>query len=115
MKKLYEQTIRSIFEYCDLCIINAADCHLRKLQLVQNQAVRIILNTPAYVSINDLHDCAGLPLIKSHLIECAKIRLSKMEKISPLIKTVILDHKRLAHITENESTLDIIHYKPPPH
>ena len=115
MKKLYEQTIRSIFEYSDICIINAADCHLRKLQLVQSQAIRIILKTPAYVSIQDLHDLAGLPLIKSHLIECAKTRLSKMEKISPLIKSVILDHKRLAHIKENVSTLDIIYNKAPPH
>ena len=108
MKKLYEQTIRSIFEYCSLCIINAAECHLRKLQLIQNQAVRTILQTTAYVSIHDLHDCAGLPLIKNHLIETAKTRLSKMEKTSPLINSVILDHKKLVHITENESTLDVI-------
>ena len=108
MKNLYEQTIRTIFEYSSLCIINAADVHLQKLQLIQNQSIRSILKTPAYVSIEDLHDCTGLPLIRGHLIECARKSLARMARTSPIIKSVISDHKNLAHIKENESTLDII-------
>ena len=77
-------------------------------KLVQNQAILVILRTPAYVSIDDLHDCAGLLTVKPYLIGCAKKRISAMEKSSPLIKDVIEEHKRVSHIRENPSTLDII-------
>ena len=108
MKDLYLKSIVSIFEYSSICIINASEAHMKKIQLVQNQSIRVILRTPAYVSIDDLHDCTGLPLVKRHLIEFAKKRVLSMEKNSPLIKEVIEEHKSLAHIKENVSTLDVI-------
>ena len=43
-----------------------------------------------------------------NLIECARKSLARMARTSPIIKSVISDHKNLAHIKENESTLDII-------
>ena len=67
-----------------------------------------MLKTPAYVAINDLHDCTGLLTVKQHLIGMAKKRITTMEKSSPLIGEVIEEHKRVAHITENASTLDVI-------
>ena len=81
---------------------------MKKLQIIQNQAIRTILEMPAYVSIADLHDCVGLPLVKRHLIDCARKRVLSMEQSSPLIKKVIEEHKRVVHIKENASTLDII-------
>ena len=42
--------------------------------LIMSQPIALFvstLKTPAYVSFEDLHDCAGLPLTKSHLIDCA--------------------------------------------
>ena len=81
---------------------------MRKIQILQNQAIRVMLQTPAYVSIDDLHDCAGLLTVKHHLIGCAKKRISTMEKSSPLIKDVIEEYKSVSHIRENPSTLDVI-------
>ena len=108
MRDLYQKTILSIFEYSAICIANATETHMRKIQIIQNQAIRVMLQTPAYVSIDDLHDCAGLLTVKPYLIGCAKKRISAMEKSSPLIKDVIEEHKRVSHIRENPSTLDII-------
>ena len=108
MRKLYEATIRSIFEYCSLCIINAAESHLQKLQLIQNQALRVILRTPAYVSIHDLHDCSGIPQIKDHLVNFAKKRFRSMEQRSPLIGAVLQEYEQVKHISTNASTLDVI-------
>ena len=110
IRDLYKKTIISIFEYCSICIVNAAESHIAKLQLIQNMAMRVILQTPAYVSINDLHDCAGLTPIKTYLIESAKRRISSMEKSSPLIRDVIEEYGSVAHIKENMSTLDTIGY-----
>ena len=107
---LYKTIIRSIFEYSSVCIINAAETHMNKLQLVQNQAIRIMLRTPAYVSIKDLHDCSGIPLIKDHLIQHAKKRIKDMERLSPILGPTIATYQLLKHIKENASTLDVIGY-----
>ena len=106
--KLYTSTIRSVFEYSSLCIINAAETHLDKLQMVQNQALRIILGTPAYISIKDLHDCSGIKMINEHLKEFARKRLKAITNASPIITLTIDEYKRVQHINENTSALDIL-------
>ena len=75
MIHLYRSIIRPIFDYASICVINAADVHLDKLQLLQNQALRFVMKCPRYVSIKDLHNCTGSYLVKSHLIMDAKCRL----------------------------------------
>ena len=106
--QLYSSIIQPIFEYGSLCYINAAEVHLDKLQLLQNQALRVVMQIPKFTSIKDLHDCTGSTLIKDHLISHAKHRLNTMQKNSPLIQKVIIDHQALQHIPENASPLDII-------
>ena len=108
MIHLYRSIIRPIFEYGSVCIINAAEHHLGKIQLVQNQALRIVMKSPRYTSIHDLHDCTGTPLIKNYLISDAKHRLQIMRKNSPIIGKVIVEYQALQHIQENASPLDIL-------
>ena len=108
---LYKAIIRSIFEYGSVCIITAAETHIRKMQLVQNQAVRIMLQTPGYVSVKDLHDCSGLPLIKDHLIQHARKRIKDMERLSPILGKSIAKYQQIRHNKENASCLDIIDYQ----
>ena len=106
--KIYNSTIRSIFEYSSVCITNAADCHIEKLQVVQNQALRHILTTPSYVATRDLHDCSGAKNVKDHLIAFAKKRLTAMQETSPLIRSTIANFRRVQHIQENASILDVL-------
>ena len=94
--------------YSALCFITAADCHLQKLQLIQNQALRLTLSTPAYVSIRDLHDCSGIQPLQKHLTDFAQKRLSLMKRTSPIIASTIQEHEKVKHIKENPSALDII-------
>ena len=108
MLHLYKSIIRSLFEYCSLCIINAADAHIRKFQLLQNQAMRIISKSPAYVSIEDLHDCCNLPHIKDHLTQTARKNLAVIQRASPLVGEVIAEYNRVKNIKENASILDVL-------
>ena len=108
MLTLYKSIILSIFEYAAICIITAADCHLHKLQMIQNQSLRLCLNTPAYVSTYDLHDCSGLQTIKDHLTGVAQKRLTLMKRLSPIMQPTIQEHQRVKHTKENISVLDII-------
>ena len=87
--KLYQSIILSVYEYSSICMISAAECHLEKLQLQQNQALRCVLNLPAYVSINDLHDASGIKLVKDHLISFAQLRLRTMQVSSEIVRDSI--------------------------
>ena len=89
-------------------MINAAETHFEKLQLVQNQAMRIMMKSRAYVSVNDLHNCTGLPRIKSHLIEFVKMKVEAMKRASPIIWESINAFTKVRHILENSSILDVI-------
>ena len=105
---LYKAIIRPIFEYGSICTVGAADVHLDKLQLLQNQALRTILKTPNYVAIKDLHDLSGLPPIKEHLILFARKQLESMKKHSPIVATTIDEYESVKRIKENASILDVL-------
>ena len=109
LAQLYQSLIVPIFEYSSICIINAAEVHLEKLQLIQNMALRAIMSCPRYISIRDLHDCTGFVPLKDHLISFAKKRLDSMQKNSPLVAKPIHKYGLLRHINTNKSPLDVIY------
>ena len=88
--------------------MNAADCHIEKLQLLQNQAMRTILSLPAYIAINDLQDASGLDSVKSHLTKFSQQRLTAMRNSSPLVNQSINSYAKVRHIQTNSSPLDVI-------
>ena len=106
---LYKALIVPIFEYSCLCIINAAEVHTEKLQLLQNMALRAILSCPRYISISDLHDCTGFQPIKAHLISFAKHRLEVMRKNSSIIEKSVCQWRIVRHIHANKSPLDVLY------
>ena len=105
---LYKAIIRPIFEYGSICTTTAAECHLEKLQLLQNQALRSILKTPNYVAVKDLHDLSAIPRIKEHLLAFAQKQLGTMKTHSPIIQSTIDNYRKVAHVKENASILDIL-------
>ena len=109
MIHLYKMIIRPIFEYSSICIINAAEVHLDKIQEIQNQALRVVMNnSPRNTAVKDLHDCTGTHLIKVHLKADAKKRLEIMKKNSPIIGNILEQYETVKRIHENASTLDIL-------
>ena len=97
-----------IFEHGSVCTINAAEVHLDKLQLIQNQALRVVMKSPRSLHRKDLHDCTGTHIIKNHLISNAKHRLEVMRNNSPIVGKVINEYLAIKHIQENASPLDIL-------
>ena len=111
MIHLYKSIIRPIFEHGSISIINAAEVHLDKLQLLQNQALRVVMKSPRYMPKKDLHDCTGTHYIKNHLIANAKLRLEVMKRNSPIVGKVIAEYQSVQHIQENSSPLDILYQR----
>ena len=92
---IFTAIIRPIFQNSSLSVIDAAEVHLDKLQLIQNQALRVILRMPTYISIKDLHDCTGFSPMKVHLISHAKRRLKALLKHPLYCKKQFLNSTRL--------------------
>ena len=105
--RLYKSLILPVYEYCSVCIVSAADCHIEKLQVLQNQALRCALNLPAYVTIADLHDASGLKSVANHLVSFGRSRLRALRNSSPLVNESIGKFNQVRHIGTNKSPLDV--------
>ena len=82
--KIYDSTIKSIFEYSSVCIVSAANVHLEKLQRIQKEALRIVLKVPAYISIARMNDCAGQSDVKEYLKKSAETKIRQLYNKSSL-------------------------------
>ena len=91
--------------------MSAAECHMEKLQVIQNQALRSVLNLPAYVSIADLHDASGMKPVLSHLISFGSARLRALQRSSTLVTETINRYKQVRHIETNSSPLDVFQWQ----
>lgn len=67
--RVYKTYIRPVLTYGCQIFINAAKCHLSKLQLLQNKILRMILNTDwsDFVSTSAIHDSTNVPLMNEFI------------------------------------------------
>ena len=106
--RLYNSTIRSIFEYSGVCIVSAAASHLRKLQLIQNEALRIILKVPSYIPIATMNDGANQKDVRDHLREIAGHRIQRLIENSRLVQNTVATYGDIRHNNYNISPLDVV-------
>ena len=116
--RLYKIYVRSIFEYGSVCFLHCPDSLLDKLQKIQNQAIRICLRLPRYVSVRLLHESSCLPTVKERLVQLGAKMVTKMKGCNPLIRTMVeeresrvLQNIRQGQVNGNQShrsPLDII-------
>ena len=106
--KLYNSTIRSIFEHSSVCIISAANSHHAKLQLIQNECLRTILKVPAYMPITRMNDCGNQTNVREHLLSVAKEKIRRLSENSQLVRTTIEKYRSMKGSKFNTSPLDII-------
>ena len=62
---LYRSYIRPIMTYACPVFSNSADCHMQRLQILQNKCLRMVLVAPFRTRISYLHHKSGIPTIKS--------------------------------------------------
>jgi hypothetical protein len=62
---LYRSYIRPIMIYACPVFANCADCHMRRLQVLQNKCLRMVRNAPYRTRISTLHQKSKIPTIKS--------------------------------------------------
>ena len=109
LAQLYNSTIRSIFEHSSICIVRAANTDLEKLQLIQNEALRVILKVPAYMPIVRMNDCGNQENVKKHLMSVAKVKIRRLHENSSLVRATVEKFKSIKKSEYNTSPLDVIH------
>lgn len=74
---IYKLAIRPILTYACPATKGIAKTHLKKLQVVQNKMLRMILNAEFYEKTTNLHEIAKVPLINDYIDKlCDKFLLS---------------------------------------
>lgn len=63
---LYKVAIRPVFSYACPIFVDAAKCHTRKLQVLQNKTLRLILNVAYDTPTNTLHQTADIDTVQEH-------------------------------------------------
>ena len=91
-----------------VCIISSANTHLQRLQIIQNEALRIILKLPAYIPIATMNDAANQKNVKEHLCTVAKNRIKKLCENFILVKETVDNYKKFKSNHFNSSPLDEI-------
>ena len=86
--QIYKQCVRPIFEYGSLSTITVSDHIISKIQRLQNKFIRLALRLPNYILPKLLHDSAGLPYVKDHLLSCATQSLDRIAQ-NPLVEASI--------------------------
>jgi hypothetical protein len=87
---LYKSIYRSILTYAAPVWSDCATTHLKKLQIVENKILRIILNAKSYTKITKLHEDANTAML-TEFIKKLKENFSKKINYSknPLFKDLI--------------------------
>ena len=81
--QIYKQCVRPIFEYGSLSTITISDNIISKIQQLQNKFIQLALHLPKYILPKLLHDSAGLPYVKDHLLSCATKSLDRIAQNPP--------------------------------
>ena len=106
--KLYNIYIRPLFEYGSAAFLAAPKEQIEKMQKVQNQAIRIGLRIPSYLSINLIHEAACTQKLKERLIDLNKKLLSSMKQNNYHVHSLTQDRPTNVYNQNTKSPMDLI-------
>lgn len=87
---LYKSVLRSILLYACPVWNNCADCHIKKLQIIQNKCLKIIFKLPYHFSTRELHKIANIPLVADQIAKNTdNFRRKLVYSDNPLIRQLL--------------------------
>jgi hypothetical protein len=106
--KLYHLYIRPLFEYGSAAFRAAPKEQIEKMQKVQNQAIRIGLRLPSYLSINLMHEAACTQKLKDRLTDLNKKLLPTMKQNNDHVLGLTQDRPGNVYSLNIKSPMDLI-------
>jgi len=86
---VYKAYIRSVVEFGCAAFVTAAGTQLAKVQVVQNEALRIALRCPRWTPIEQLHLMAEMPMLREHLEQRAIEFVTRALSLNPLVGELV--------------------------
>ena len=87
----YKALICSVLDYSALIAPCMSEHHMKSLQAIQNNALRIIHKKPYYSQSDELCQLSGCPLVASRLAKLAHSHVAAAQHSNPLISSLICD------------------------
>ena len=106
--KIYITYIRCLFEYCSPIFLVVEKSLLKKMQTLQNHAIRIAFKLPRYIPVDHLHTVAKIPLVQRRIETLAKKSYEKMYIHNPQIQTLKQQTDLLGQHKTHKSPINII-------
>ena len=91
---LYRSYIRPIMTYACPVFSNCADCHMQRLQVLQNKCLRMAKNAPFWTRISYLHHKSGIPTIKSFVGKLTETFYNNSAKSTNKLVSKLGDYSR---------------------
>ncbi|KAG5681565.1 hypothetical protein PVAND_010984 [Polypedilum vanderplanki] len=96
---LYKSLIRPILSYAAPVFINCPKTYLKKLQVVQNMALRMCTNSSRYTRLTDLHELARTPFVQDFFLKLTNQLYSRTQfHDNPLIKILGDYNNRISNV-----------------
>ena len=92
LKCIYNALIGSIFTYSFFAIARIAKTNMKRLQTVQNRAIRSSYRLDWCSPVGLIHEISGLPLIKDRLINLGKRYIGIVEGRSELMELLVSEY-----------------------
>ena len=86
LRNIYLSLIRSVFDYSAILCPAISSSNLYNLQVIQNNALRLILRKPRNTRINELHDSTKIDLIQDRFKTLSARYILKSINNNPIIK-----------------------------
>jgi Reverse transcriptase (RNA-dependent DNA polymerase) len=102
---LYRSYIRPIMTYACPVFANCADCHMRRLQVLQNKCLKIVLNARFRTRISLLHAKTGIPTIKSFVDKLTESFYKKSSCSENELVSRLGDYSRQSNLTRPKHRL----------
>jgi Reverse transcriptase (RNA-dependent DNA polymerase) len=95
---LYRSYIRPIMTYACPVFANCADCHMRRLQVLQNKCLRMVPNAHFRTRISSLHHKTGIPMIKSFVNKLTESFYKKSSYSENKLVSRLCDYSRQSNL-----------------
>ncbi len=106
--QIYFTLIRSVIEYSAIIAPALGICNYKKIQIIQNNALRIILHVKRieHLNIDELHKRAGVNKIEERLYELRKRYIENaIDDDNPLVKETVSEYNRFKNRKIKKPTL----------
>ena len=77
-RMFYTHAIRSLIDYSAPCLIIASQHHIQKLEVLQNQSLRLILSAPRWTKVLNMRAECQLTSIQNRITTLAASHIAKM-------------------------------------